>query len=53
MIDQKQTEKIESCYYLGRKIRSDARCMLETKSRISLTQAAFSQKKALFTRKFD
>jgi hypothetical protein len=53
MTDQKQPANVEYFNCLGSMITNDARCAHEVKSRISMTEAAFNQKKTLFTSKFD
>jgi len=53
MILQKQPENEKYFNYSGNIITNDARCTREIKSRISMTNAAFSKKKNLFSSKFD
>ena len=48
MINQKQTEKVESFKYLGSMLTNDGRCTCEIKCRIAMTKAAFNKKRALF-----
>jgi hypothetical protein len=48
MIDQK-LENVEYFNCLGSMITNDARCTLETKSRIAIVNAAFKRKKTLLT----
>jgi hypothetical protein len=49
MIDEKQMKNVEHTNYLDRLVTNDARCMLEIKSQIIMTKAAFNKKKTLFT----
>jgi hypothetical protein len=53
VIDHKQLENLEYFNYLGRMIKSDARCTREFKTGIDIAKAAFSKKKTYFTSKLD
>jgi hypothetical protein len=46
MTDQKELENLEYFNYLCSMLTNDARCTGEIKSRIAMTKAAFSKKKA-------
>ena len=52
-IDQKQLENVKYFKYLGSMLTEDGRCTCEIKSRFAMANAAFNQKKNLFTRKLD
>ena len=52
MTDQKTTEKVGYCKYLGRLITNNARCTREIKSRFAMAIAEFNRK-ILITSKFD
>jgi hypothetical protein len=53
MIDQKQTENVESFKYLDSILTNDGRCTCEMKCRIAMTKAAFNKKRNLFTSTLD
>jgi len=52
-VDQKQLEIVEYSSYLGSSITNGARCTLDSKSRIAMAKAAFSEQEALLTSKLD
>ena len=53
MIDEKQLQNVEYFKYFGSILRNDGRYTCEIKCRIAMAKAAFSKKKALFTRTLD
>jgi len=53
MMDQKQTENVESFKYLGSILTDDGRCTCEIKCRIAMAKAAFNKKRTPFTSTLD
>jgi len=53
VVNQKQPKSVEYFSYLGSMVTNDVRCTRDIKSRIALAKAAFKEKRALFTSKFD
>jgi hypothetical protein len=49
MIDQKQTENVESFKYLGSMLTNDGSCTCEIKCRVAMAKATFNKKRTLFT----